>query len=180
MIRITRSELADARVGAVLRPVTAEWSAVTPAMRRVEVAAGPVVEAHCRRMGDLPVGSAVLTPAGDLPAEFMVHVIVRSADEGVTAAGVRRGLRNGLRRLAEWKIDSVAMAPLGTGAGNLDAEESARLMIPLLLEHVQANEAARIEIVVESDYELEIFERALDAASSSGDGEAEKASGSAA
>jgi O-acetyl-ADP-ribose deacetylase (regulator of RNase III) len=163
----------------VLRPVTADWSAVTPAMRRLEMAAGAVVEAHCQRMGELPVGSAVLTPAGDLPAEFMVHVIVRSADEGVTAAGVRRGLQNGLRRLAEWKIDHVAMAPLGTGAGNLDAEESARLMIPLLLEHVQVNAATRIEIVVESDYEVEIFRRALDAASATGDDES-AGSGSAA
>lgn len=163
MIRVTRSELADARVGAVLRPVTAEWTAVTPAMRRLEMAAGTGVEEHCRRMGELPVGSAVLTLAGDLPAEFMIHVIVRSVDEGVTVEGVRRGLQNGLRRLAEWKIESAAIAPLGTGAGNLEAEECARTMIPLLREYVAATPSARIEIVVDSDYELELFSRHLDA-----------------
>jgi hypothetical protein len=52
-------------------------------------------------------------------------------------------------------------------------------MIPLLLEHVQVNAATRIEIVVESDYEVEIFRRALDAASATGDDES-AGSGSAA
>ncbi|MGH7606590.1 MAG: macro domain-containing protein, partial [Gemmatimonadales bacterium] len=114
----------------MLRPVSAEWDAVTPPMRRLEAAAGAQVEAACRRMGELPVGSAVITGAGALTAQFMVHVVVRSREEPVTPASVRRGLENGLRRLAEWAIESVAMAPLGTGAGNLDAEDAARIMIP--------------------------------------------------
>ena len=162
MIRILRAELADTEAAAVLRPVSAEWDPVTPATRRLEVAAGmPMVE-ECRRLGELPVGSAVITPAGDLRAQFMVHVIVRSIDEQVTPAIVKRGLQNGLRRLTEWGVESVALSPLGTGAGNLDPEESAREMIPVLLEHLStAREPTRIDVIVDSEYEQEVFEREL-------------------
>ena len=73
---------------------------------------------------------------------------------------MRRGLVNGLRRLAEWGIESVAMPPLGTGAGNLDAEESARVMIPAIREHQLASaRPLRVAIVVESDYEYDVFRR---------------------
>jgi O-acetyl-ADP-ribose deacetylase len=162
MIRILRAELADTEAAAILRPVSAEWDPVTPATRRLEVAAGmPLVE-ECRRLGELPVGSAVITPAGDLRAQFMVHVIVRSIDEQVTPAIVKRGLQNGLRRLTEWGVESVALSPLGTGAGNLDPEESAREMIPVLLEHLStAREPTRIDVIVDSEYEQEVFEREL-------------------
>lgn len=162
MIRIREGELAAADVVAVLRPVSAEWDAVTPAMRRLELAAGAEVDAACRRMGELPVGSAVLTPAGALPARFLVHVVVRSRDEPVTAAGVRRALENGLRRLVESGSDSVAMPPLGTGAGNLDAEQSAAIMIPLLQAHLASRpQPSIVDVVVDSAYERDVFERRL-------------------
>lgn len=169
MIRVVQGELAAADVEAVLRPVTAEWNAVTPAMRRLELAAGPAVEAQCRAMGELPVGSAIITAAGELPARFMVHVIVRSVDQPVSEAGVYRGLQNGLRRIAEWGIRRVAMPPLGTGAGNLDADDSAALMAPLIHEHMQAGGLpAEVEIHVDSDYERDVFERHVRLVLSSG------------
>jgi O-acetyl-ADP-ribose deacetylase len=162
VIRIVHGELAAATIEAVLRPVTAEWTATTHAMRRLEVAAGEVPAEQCLRLGELPVGSAVITSAGDLPAQFLIHAVVRSIEEPVTGSGVRRALLNGLRRLAEWGIARVAMAPLGTGAGNLDADEAAAVMIPVLLEHMQTGgPPTEVEIYVDSDYEKDVFERQL-------------------
>lgn len=161
MIRIVQGELAGAAIDAVLRPVTAEWTAVTHAMRRLELAAGEEPAEQCRRLGELPVGSAVITAAGDLPAQFLIHAVVRSVDEPVTGSGVRRALQNGLRRLAEWGIQRVAMAPLGTGAGNLDADEAASIMIPVLIEHMASGSPSEVEIYVDSEYEKDVFERHL-------------------
>jgi O-acetyl-ADP-ribose deacetylase len=160
VIRIIHGELAATPREAVLRPVAAEWTAVTPAMRRLELAAGPTVESQCQALGELPVGSAIITGAGALAAQFMVHVVVRSLDEQVSDAGVRRGLQNGLRRLAEWGITHVAMAPLGTGAGNLDAEDSAAIMIPVIRQAMRGGgPPAEVDIHVDSDYERDVFER---------------------
>lgn len=147
---------------AYLRPVAADGSPVTPAMRRLEAAAGEAVREHMRRGGDLPVGSAMITPAGDLSARFLVSIVVRSQDEPVTEAAVERGLVNGLRRLREWAIDMAATVPLGTGAGNLDAESSARVMIDTLRQEMVDGEPPHdVIIVVESEYEQQAFERAL-------------------
>jgi O-acetyl-ADP-ribose deacetylase (regulator of RNase III) len=150
-------DVAEADSVAVLRPVAADLSAVDPAARRLELAAGTVVAEHLLRLGELPVGSAVLTP-GELAARFIVHAVVRSADEPVSPAGVRRALRNGLRRLDEWAIASVTVAPLGIGAGNLDAEESARAMMPVIREHLAASSTlVQVTVAVATEYEREVF-----------------------
>ena len=147
---------------AYLRPVAADGTPVTPAMARLEMALGETVREQLRRGGALPIGSASITPGGDLPADFIVNIVVRSQDEPVTEAGVERGLVNGLRRLREWAIDMAATVPLGTGAGNLDAETSARVMISTLRAEMAPDEMPRdIVIVVESEYEKEAFDRAL-------------------
>lgn len=162
MIRIVRGEVGDTDAEALMRPVTAEWEAVTPAMRRLDVKAGERPAAQCMQLGELPVGSAVITAAGDLGAQFMIHVIVRAVDEPVSVSGVRRGLQNGLRRLSEWGIRHVAMVPLGTGAGNLDAEEAAAIMVPALVEHMEADAVlTQVDIHVESEYEFDVFDRQI-------------------
>lgn len=163
MIEVRLGELAEAREPAILRPVASDWSAVTAAARRVELAAGPGVVAWCQRMGEVPVGSAVISPAGGLAAEYLIHVSVRSDEYPVTREVVRRGLVNGIRRMREWGIERVALPPLGVGAGNLDAEESADTMIPVLVEELGAMPGTSAVIVVESDYEYEVFERVLGA-----------------
>jgi O-acetyl-ADP-ribose deacetylase (regulator of RNase III) len=162
VIEVRVADVAAVESSAVLRPVSADWAPVTPAMRRLEAAAGEQLAEQCARLGELPVGSAAITGGGALSVDFIVHVVVRSRDEGVTLAGVGRGLRNGLRRINEWALERVVMPPLGTGAGNLDAEESAGVMVPLLLEHMRAAQYPRsVVVAVESDYEREVFENEL-------------------
>lgn len=158
MIRIERGALTDAEVEAVLRPVNSDLMAMTAAGRAVDLRAGSDVEERLRRFGGLPVGGALVTPAGELPASFLIHVVVQSAEEPVTEAGVRRALLNGLRRATEWGVRDLALPPVGTGAGNLDAEAAARVMIPLIRDHLVRNERpVEVIIRVESEYEEETF-----------------------
>lgn len=178
MIEIRLGELEETQADAVLRPVSSDWAPVTAAMRRLEAAAGPEVLERCRRLGELPVGSAVITPAGELGVDFLVHVVVRSYDQPVSSPIVERALLNGLRRLEEWAMESVAMPALGTGAGNLDADEAADAMLPVILEFLRtAKSLSKVVLVAESEYEREAFERrlqwherALDAAGNGGGG----------
>lgn len=158
MIIVRRGDLAATAVEAVIRPVTAEWTAPNPMLRRLEVAAGPAVEAHCRELGELPVGAAVVTPAGDLAATYLVHVVIRSFEQPTTPGLVARALRNSLRRLGEWGVRSAALPPIGTGAGNLDAEQSAEVMVPILLEYLRTEDpAAHLEIVVDTAWDHDAF-----------------------
>ena len=162
MIEVVQSDITSLRASAILRPVSAEWDPVSGPARRLEVAAGPQLLEHCEKLGDLPVGSAVLTPAGNLNADYIVHAIVRSVDEQVSESTVYRALQNALRRCVEWGIESLAMPPLGTGAGNLDAEDAAGVMVPVLLEHMRAADYPNtVAIVVESEYERDVFQNEL-------------------
>lgn len=162
MIEVRLGELHEEEAEALVRPVATDFTAVTPAMRRFEQAAGDAVAEQCRMLGEIPPGSAVITAPGELGAEVIVHVAVRSSTENATRPVVRLGLINALRRLTEWEASTVAMAPLGTGAGNLDAETSADLMLEVLAEHVaETGRPERVTLVVEDAYQEAAFTRAV-------------------
>jgi len=102
---------------------------------------------------------------GDLRAPFIIHAVVESPEESLSAFGVQRALVNGLRRAQEWEMASLSVPPLGLGAGSLEPEEWASMVVELLLNHVREGEPPReITIVVESEYEEDLFRRLLAAA----------------
>lgn len=162
MIEVRIGRLEAVQAGAVVRPVASDFSPVTPAMARFDRAAGPAVAEQCRQLGEVPPGSAVITAGGALAVPFVVHVAVRARDENLGGSVVRRGLLNGLRRLAEWGIERAAIVPLGTGAGNLDAEESAEAMLPVLVEHLHGStHPSHVTLVVEDEYQRVAFQAAV-------------------
>jgi len=147
---------------AVIRPATATLGATTPLLRRFELAAGASLLSQLTMAEPLPVGAAVVTSAGELPVELLVHAVVSSATERVTRDGVRRALRSALQRTREWQLANVAIPPLGLGAGNLDIDESAALIADELQAHCRASDFPRhVTLVAETPDEAHALEHAV-------------------
>jgi O-acetyl-ADP-ribose deacetylase (regulator of RNase III) len=162
MIQVRVEDLAFYAGHAVIRPATATLGATTPLLRRFELAGGAALRNQLVVADPLPVGSAVVTAAGDLPVELLVHAIVTSLTERVTRDGVRRAFRSALQRTREWQLADVAVPPLGLGAGNLDIEESAELMADELHAHRRTSEfPRRVTLVAETPDEASALEQAV-------------------
>jgi O-acetyl-ADP-ribose deacetylase (regulator of RNase III) len=163
VIRVVQAKLEEVEADAVARPVGSDGEAVSAAGRRLGLAAGDAVEERLQRLGEMPTGGAFLTPAGTLPARFLVHLVVRSAMEPATHQTIRKALANGLARARDWELASLAIPPLGLGAGNLESEAAAELVVSVLREHLLEKRPPRdLLIVVESEYEELVFGQALE------------------
>lgn len=162
MIQVVVGDLASVTADAVVRPTNGNLEPITPALRRLELAAGPRFRDLCHVQRELGVGAAVVTPAGDLTAELVVHAVVMTTFEPVSKSGVRRAVAAALRQSEQWHIGTLALPPLGTGAGQLSVEDAADAVLPALEEHARnAEHPANVLIVVETDLEREIFETRL-------------------
>ena len=165
MIHVVVDDLAFVGTDAVVRPATAGLEPTTPSLRRLEQIGGPAFWDQLKTQQDLAVGAAVVTGAGELQAEFVIHAVIRSATEPVTASGVRRAVTSALQRARDWQITSLAVPPIGTGPGALDVERAARIMCEVLREHLTAEPYPRdVHIVVESEDDQAVFERFMESA----------------
>jgi O-acetyl-ADP-ribose deacetylase (regulator of RNase III) len=148
---------------AVVRPVTATLGAPTALLRRLESAAGPDLAAQLRLTEPLAIGSAIVSGGGRLSAGFLVHAVVASDEEPVSASSVRRALLSALERAEGWAFGDVAVPPFGLGAGNLNIEESAQVMAEALAQHARrgARHPERVTLIAENDEEADAFRWAL-------------------
>jgi O-acetyl-ADP-ribose deacetylase (regulator of RNase III) len=163
VIEVRVDDLAFYDGEAIVRPVNADLGATTPLLRRLEAAAGNGLQEHLRKHEALPVGSAVVSAAGALPVELLVHAVVSSDDEPVSLHSVRRALTSALRRALDWQIGALAIPPFGLGAGNLAIEDSAAVLAEVLAEHVSggARFPEVITVVAETDEEASVLSQSL-------------------
>jgi O-acetyl-ADP-ribose deacetylase (regulator of RNase III) len=162
VIRVVVDDLAFVAADAIVRPATTFLEPTTPALRRLEEIAGAAFLQALRVERELAVGSAVVTGAGALASELVIHAVIRSATEPVSRDSVRRALTAALQRAADWQLAHVALPPLGTGAGNLSLEDAAGAMAASLAAVPGPEGFPRdVTVVVETDDERRVFEAAL-------------------
>jgi len=160
MIRVVVGDLRDQQVDALVRPVRSDLAPISGPSRDVVLDAGEELQNRLERMGRLPVGGAVLTPAGVLAASFLIHAVVMSEEEPQTALSMQRALRNGLRRAADWGLATLALPPFGMAMGTGDPEGTARAFVEILFNHLDEGVAPLdLTIVVSSDFESDLFGR---------------------
>lgn len=146
----------------VVRPATSTLEPASSAVRHLEQVGGAAFWKQLRVQKELDVGAAVVTAAGELEAEFVIHAVVRSDTEDVSSAGVRRSMRSVLQRAADWELARVSTPVLGTGPGNLSLEDAARIMVDVLASELRvATYPKDVCIVVESDEDRAIVEACL-------------------
>jgi O-acetyl-ADP-ribose deacetylase (regulator of RNase III) len=126
VIRIVEQPLSELAVHAVLRAADDRLVAVGPASARLDERGGERLQAQLRVQAPLEVGSAIVTGAGDLAAEFVLHVIVQGAERAASRETVRRALTSAWHRAESWELPLVA-APLG--GLSLSPEEAALLLV---------------------------------------------------
>ena len=162
MIEVRIDDLAFVACDAIARPATSRLAATTPLMRRVESTGGSAFAAHLAVQEPLAVGSAIVTPGGELAAGLVIHAIVSSDDEPVSASSVRRATASALQRAEAWRIAHVAIAPFGLGAGNLDVDASAKAMSEAIVEHfARASFPSTLTVVAETSEEVDRFNERL-------------------
>jgi len=165
MIRVVRGDMAVLDVHGLVRAVRSDLAPIDAAARDLVAAAGPELVERLEGVGVLPVGGAVLTPAGRLAADYLIHIVVMSEEEPQTTLSIQRALRNGLRRASDWGLESLAVPVLGLGAGTIEPETPARALVDILCNHLDEGvPPLELTIAVDSDFEHEIFERLVEAA----------------
>lgn len=158
MIRVVQGSLSEMAVDAVFRAVRSDLAPVSAVGRDLGTRAGEQVEERLMRLGNLPVGGAVMTPSGSLPCAFLIHVVVMSEDEPQTASSVRKSLQNGLRRASDMGLSTLALPPIGIGVGLTEPEVEAGALVDVLVDHLnEAPDDLDITIVVSAAYEFDLF-----------------------
>lgn len=117
---------------------------------------GPAILAACREIrrtrypDGLPTGEAVITPAGELPARFVIHTVgpIYGRHGGREAGLLADCYRSALRLTREQGLTTVAFPAISTGVYGYPADEAARVVSRALADELAVDDViAEVRLV---------------------------------
>ena len=159
-IYLERGDITECEVDAIVNAANGELSMSTGVASTIKRKGGSIVEEEAIRQGPVDGGDAVVTTAGNLPANYVIHAAVMGADLRSSADLIRRATLSCLRRAEDLRLHSVAFPAFGTGAGRVEPKDAAEAMVEALRAHfAEAKESSlrRILLVLFQDDTYQAF-----------------------
>jgi len=97
---------------------------------------GKIIEEEAVAQGPIPIGEAVVTTAGKLPAKYVIHAAGMGRDLRTDFNKVKECTKSSLLRAEEKSLSSIAFPAIGTGVGGLSYEECAWAMLGAVVNHI--------------------------------------------
>jgi len=147
-ILLCQGDITAQKVEAIVNAANARLAGGGGVDGAIHRAGGPAILDACRKIGDCPTGSAVITTGGNLFAPFVIHAVGPVyRNEPAEAPGLLRSAYKSCLNLAEKNgIKSIAFPSISTGAYGYPITEAAQIALSSVIEHI--NGSSRIERVV--------------------------------
>jgi len=108
---------------------------------------GPSIQEECNAIGPIEVGEAVLTGAGTLNAEYVIHAVGPVYGEGDEDIKLANATLNSLKLAQEKTLKSIALPAISTGIFHFPIKRCAEIMIKIAMDFLRDNETPQ-EIVL--------------------------------
>ena len=133
-------------------------------------AGGPAIIEECRkimaRIGRLPAGQAVITTAGNLKANHVIHTVgpIWNGGSSGEAQTLASAYHESLKTAVDNGLGSIAFPSISTGAYRYPIEPAAQIALNTVIEFIQTDSTLREVVFVLFDATArEVYVRSLEA-----------------
>lgn len=163
-ISVLEGDLTAQEVDAVVNAANSELRLGAGVAGAIAERGGPDIQAECDAMGPIPVGSAAVTGAGDLPARFVIHAASMAPGGRATAESVRASVRRALEIAAEKGCRTLAVPAVGAGVAGVGLREVAEVLLEEAERHLAGDTSLEeIRFVLFGEQAYRTFESVWDA-----------------
>ena len=129
MIDVVRADITALEVDAIVNAANLSLWMSTGVAGEIKRAGGDSIEFAAVRQAPVPLGEAIVTPAGELAAKMVIHAVSLDRDRRTNAEIIDRAVRSAMARARELSVASIAFPAMGTGVGGLPIDEAARVTV---------------------------------------------------
>jgi O-acetyl-ADP-ribose deacetylase len=128
-IELWNGDICDLEVDAIVNAANLSLWMSTGVAGEIKRAGGDAIEFAAVRQAPVPLGEAVVTPAGKLAARAVIHAVSLDRDRRTNADVIDKAVRSAMARGREIRAASLAFPAMGTGVGGFPLDEAARVTV---------------------------------------------------
>jgi O-acetyl-ADP-ribose deacetylase (regulator of RNase III) len=128
-IELWNGDICDLEVDAIVNAANLSLWMSTGVGGALKRAGGDAIEFAAVRQAPVPLGEAIVTPAGKLAAKVVIHAVSLDRDRRTSGPVIESAVRSAMARAREIGATSIAFPALGTGVGGFPLDEAARITV---------------------------------------------------
>ncbi|HET7702869.1 MAG TPA: macro domain-containing protein [Candidatus Limnocylindrales bacterium] len=128
-IELWNGDICELEVDAIVNAANLSLWMSTGVAGEIKRAGGDAIEFAAVRQAPVPLGEAIVTPAGRLAARAVIHAVSLDRDRRTSAEIIDRAVRSAMARARELRVSSIAFPAMGTGVGGFPLDEAARVTV---------------------------------------------------
>ncbi len=126
---------------------------------------GRIIQEESNKIGHTPVGTAVITGAGKLPAKFVIHAVGPRMGEGDEGNKLKSAVLNSLKLASEKGLKSISMPAISSGIFGFPKDRCAEILVKEALNYLKENPESSLELIefcVYDDLTMGYFKKEFD------------------
>lgn len=158
-LTMVRGDITEIDVEAFVFDITEDAKLGSGFGGAIQQRGGIVIQKELDEIGSVPTGEAVVTQAGILKADYIIHVNGPKFREEDEKEKLERVISSALARAEEKGVKRVAFPPIGTGMYQVPMDLCATVMVDTISRHLaNGSNLDEVLIVVQDPREITPFE----------------------
>jgi O-acetyl-ADP-ribose deacetylase (regulator of RNase III) len=138
-VQVKMGDLSQEQTEAIVNPANSTLSMEGGVAAAIKLAGGEEIELEAVKQAPCPVGQAIYTKGGALPAKFVIHspTMTRPGTR-INPSSVKRAIEAALGLAKELRLATISIPGMGTGVGGVSYKDATRVMIEAIRNHVNS------------------------------------------
>ena len=161
-LELVEGDITELDVDAIVNAANDQLQLGTGVAGAIRKKGGPSIQEECNRIGGTPVGTAVMTGAGNLRAKQVIHAVGPRMGEGDEDKKLASAVRSALALADRRGMKSIALPALSTGNFGFPIDRAARIMLTEIHRFLQGGtKLDRVVLALHGDEAFNVFKREL-------------------
>jgi O-acetyl-ADP-ribose deacetylase (regulator of RNase III) len=165
ILRLVKADITERDVDAIVNAANSHLQHGGGVAGAIVRKGGQVIQEESDRIGFTPVGTAVMTTAGSLPARFVIHAVGPRMGEGDEDDKLRSALVSSLMLASQKNLGSISLPAISSGIFRFPKDRCARILVgesAAFLKRTRGTSLRVIEFCIYDDHTLGFFKKEFD------------------
>jgi O-acetyl-ADP-ribose deacetylase (regulator of RNase III) len=162
ILRLVQGDITDRDVDAIVNAANSHLQHGGGVAGAIVRKGGQVIQEESDKIGFTPVGTAVVTGAGKLPARFVIHAVGPRMGEGDEDNKLKNAVRSSLMRASEKRLKSISIPAISSGIFGFPKDRCAKILVGESAGFLKENKDASlhtVEFCIRDDTTLSYFKK---------------------
>jgi O-acetyl-ADP-ribose deacetylase (regulator of RNase III) len=147
ILRLVQGDITERDVDAIVNAANSHLQHGGGVAGAIVRKGGQIIQEESNRIGFTPVGTAVITVAGRLPAKFVIHAVGPRMGEGDEDNKLKRAVLSSLELASKKGLKSISMPAISSGIFGFPKDRCSRILVHEGARFLKENKEITLHIV---------------------------------